>query len=481
MAWGASRTCSIRTTHSNCTVALTFLMCGRRGDSPKNATELLHAESVDDRGELNNSLLNKSLYVQRLGRTKGQLTEIGATACIRELKSMAHAAKVAREERGMNPLFLCIGLLQWSYQSSGTAKTAEAPLILVPVNLSVGRRNHITMTLDSAAQTTTNAALIEWLRREHGVVIQALNEPTMDRAGIDVDGVLAQVETALKKDGLSAQVRAEARLAILDLSAFRMWQDMNLYAEQFLAQPLIHHLVHTPTEQFIDPAPGTDSEEGTETSSVDDSSSADDLEALETPLPADSTQKRAVLWARSGRTFVLQGPPGTGKSQTISNIVSECVLAGMRVLFVAEKGTALSVVQDRLNAIGLEPFTLNLHHEGSSATEVRSQLTAALNASAAPDPAAMDNARRRLRNARFGLGQYPKALHEDNASGLSAYSARDRLLILEDGPAVEVNAELVAHHHALVDSLQSLFEDLQRWTSAAWRSDGSPVASRWWR
>ena len=79
----------------------------------------------------------------------------------------------------------------------------------------------------------------------------------------------------------------------------------------------------------------------------------------------------------------------------------------------------------------------------------------------------MDNARRRLRNARFGLGQYPKALHEDNASGLSAYSARDRLLILEDGPAVEVNAELVAHHHALVDSLQSLFEDLQRWTSAA--------------
>ena len=30
---GASRTCSIRTTHSNCTVALTFLMCGRRGDS----------------------------------------------------------------------------------------------------------------------------------------------------------------------------------------------------------------------------------------------------------------------------------------------------------------------------------------------------------------------------------------------------------------------------------------------------------------
>ncbi|QCW51034.1 hypothetical protein FE634_12595 [Nocardioides dongxiaopingii] len=70
------------------------------------------------------------------------------------------------------------------------------------------------------------------------------------------------------------------------------------------------------------------------------------------------------MWAREGRTIVLQGPPGTGKSQMITSMVAECLLGGMRVLFVAEKGTVLSVVQRRLDAIGLAPFTLNLHHEG---------------------------------------------------------------------------------------------------------------------
>jgi hypothetical protein len=432
-----------------------------------NAALLLESESSEDRAELTDKLLTKNLFVQRIGRTRGQLAAMNYSTCLRELKSMSHTAKVAREERGMNPLFLCLGLLQWSYKSSGVDKVAEAPLILVPVNLTVTRRNSITMSLDATQQTTTNAALIEWLRQEHGIELEALNEPTMDRAGLDVDALLAAVDEAVKVHGLRAQIKAEAKLAILDLSAFRMWQDMNLHAEQFLEQPLVAHLVHTPTEQFVDPALNADSDVGTNITPSSSQPDTGELETLETPLPADATQKQAVLWAREGRTFVLQGPPGTGKSQTISNIVSECVLSGMRVLFVAEKGTALSVVQDRLNTIGLKPFTLNLHHEGSSASEVRAQLTASMNASVSPDPAAIDNARRKLRNARFYLGHYPKTLHERNAAGLSAYSARDRLLILEDGPTVEVATTLVAHRPELIEPLRELFEDLQRWTTAA--------------
>ena len=66
-------------------------------------------------------------------------------------------------------------------------------------------------------------------------------------------------------------------------------------------------------------------------------------------------------------------------------MVAECLLAGLRVLFVAEKGTALAVVQRRLDAIGLGPFTLNLHHEGSNAAEVRAQLKRSLTATVNPD------------------------------------------------------------------------------------------------
>ncbi|WP_416373921.1 AAA domain-containing protein [Mycoplasmopsis cynos] len=33
----------------------------------------------------------------------------------------------------------------------------------------------------------------------------------------------------------------------------------------------------------------------------------------------------------------MQGPPGTGKSQTITNIITELISRGKKILFVAEK------------------------------------------------------------------------------------------------------------------------------------------------
>lgn len=157
--------------------------------------------------------------------------------------------------------------------------------------------------------------------------------------------MLASVRKAVAAKGLPFDVAPEARLALLDLAAFRMWRDLNEHADVFMSNPLVRHLVHSPTEPFADP--------------VHDESSPDlDLEAIEAPVPADAAQLTAVAWAKHRRTFVPQGPPGTGKSQTITNMIAECVRAGMKLLFVAEKQTALSVVQRRLDAIGLSPFTL---------------------------------------------------------------------------------------------------------------------------
>ena len=48
---------------------------------------------------------------------------------------------------------------------------------------------------------------------------------------------------------------------------------------------------------------------------------------LHTVLPCDSSQLEAILAIKSGASLVLDGPPGTGKSQTIANVIAEC-LAG---------------------------------------------------------------------------------------------------------------------------------------------------------
>ena len=63
--------------------------------------------------------------------------------------------------------------------------------------------------------------------------------------------------------------------------------------------------------------------------------------------------------AKSGKSFVLQGPPGTGKSQTITNIIAECLYDGKKVLFVSEKQAALNVVYEKLKKVGLADFVLN--------------------------------------------------------------------------------------------------------------------------
>ncbi|MBV0895966.1 AAA domain-containing protein [Microbacterium sp. NC79] len=146
----------------------------------------------------------------------------------------------------------------------------------------------------------------------------------------------------------------------------------------------------------------------------------------------------------------------------------------MRVLFVAEKGTALAVVQRRLDEIGLNPFTLNLHHEGSNSVEVRAALRRSLSASVRPDAVAMANARRRLRNARFELTEYPRALHARNAAGHSAYSAQDELLVLSGGPSISVPLETIVNHGGELSEIRAMFSDLQRYISGAAARAGHP-------
>ncbi|MCP3858440.1 MAG: hypothetical protein GY704_02210, partial [Phycisphaeraceae bacterium] len=78
-------------------------------------------------------------------------------------------------------------------------------------------------------------------------------------------------------------------------------------------------------------------------------------------LPADSSQLEVVARAANGESIVVEGPPGTGKSQTIANTMAELALAGKSVLFVAEKRSAVDVVLNRLDDIGLSDLALDLH------------------------------------------------------------------------------------------------------------------------
>ena len=107
---------------------------------------------------------------------------------------------------------------------------------------------------------------------------------------------------------------------------------------------------------------------------------------------------------------MVQGPPGTGKSQTITNIIAAAVHDGRRVLFMAEKMAALSVVRNRLERTGLGDVCVELHSRSANkralAQELGRTLSAGGRAPVAPPPPEA------LREARDRLNDIVKMLHD---------------------------------------------------------------------
>ncbi len=66
------------------------------------------------------------------------------------------------------------------------------------------------------------------------------------------------------------------------------------------------------------------------------------------PLPANAEQYAILERINRANGVTAQGPPGTGKSHTIANLISHFVAVGKRVLVVAEKEQALSVLLEKV-------------------------------------------------------------------------------------------------------------------------------------
>jgi len=347
----------------------------------------------------------------------------------RQLSNLKRNAKEIEDLTGSNSLFLTIGMLSWN---DDEGKPWSAPLFLVPVRIEGSRGATHRIVTDEGAEITPNYCLREKLKQAYDLDIAELETPELDDAGIDVRGLIDTVRSRLRESGIrDAVVQERTVLAILNYSSFRLWKDLRDHWESFSqTSPVVKHLIEQPQQQFRDPA-------------INESLLADPL----CPVEADDSQRHAVRWAVSGRSFVLQGPPGTGKSQTITNILAGAMAAGKSVLFVAEKQPALDVVKSRLEAVGLNSFCLDLHSGGDSQAKVRAklkrQLTEAIEADNTVDSRQWDeiNARYRVKGA--ALDQYRDAIHDQNAAGFSVWSARQALSRLGGGPTASIPRDLV--------------------------------------
>ena len=160
-------------------------------------------------------------------------------------------------------------------------------------------------------------------------------------------------------------------------------------------------------------------------------------------ITADPSQEAAVQQSRKSKGLHIEGPPGTGKSQTIVNIIADCVARNETVLVVCQKQAALSVVERRLKAEGLGRrlfFISDITKDRQSVVRaLREQLDERNAGQGAPISVLRKergNLVSRIQTLEAELNKYHNSLHHiDETIGLSYRSILSELIEIESAEA----------------------------------------------
>ena len=349
----------------------------------------------------------------------------------KRLLQLYRTSRSSIEETGANLLHIAIGMLKW-FESESSETPRYAPLILLPVKLirnSTGFGYRYDFEL-SDEPLRPNVTLLEKLRKEFGIETDGLDDLPEDEHGLDVPLILRNFRAAIR-DTSRWEVEESVYLGLFSFNKFLMWRDLQENMDRLRQNRLVQHFVDREQKEFdSDPFPRPED--------LDDQVKPGELYCTR---DADATQLAAIRAAADKRTFVLEGPPGTGKSQTIANIIADSLARGKRVLFVAEKMAALSVVRHRLEEDGLGPFCLELHSAKASKKDVLAQLQSGLNVSKMIKPPEWAQLCEELSLSRDQLNTYVRELHELRATGESLFRVLGRLSLLGEGPRITIPIE----------------------------------------
>lgn len=278
------------------------------------------------------------------------------------LLSIHNDARTYLEEQGVNILYLALGFLHW-YESPTTEQDRRAPLLLIPVKLERANAQERFMLTYTGEDIGDNLSLSEKLKADFNIELPKIENGDE----LDVSGYMAAVASEVENDERWYVDANEMTLGFFSFGKLLMYKDLDIETWPEDARGEGFSILDALLKEGFNEAESDYGEEA----HIDELISPAEVHQVK---DADSTQMLAILDVLSGRNLVLQGPPGTGKSQTITNVIAECIGNGKKVLFVSEKMAALDVVKRRLDEVGLGDAVLELHSHKTNKKQLLTEL-----------------------------------------------------------------------------------------------------------
>ena len=281
----------------------------------------------------------------------------------RKASGLLTGARTSIQETGRNTLYLAFGMLEW-FESESSDVRFISPLLLYPVSIereSVrGQYRYFIKAHEDEVEV--NPCLRERLRRDFGIELPEFQEASSP------DAYFREVVQLI--EGVKRwQVRRFVTLSLFSFGNFALYKDIdpeNWANDGLASHPIVSSLL------------GGGNTETHDTFKIPSDYEVDKPEiSCKVPLiisETDASQFSAIVDVMDGKNLVIEGPPGTGKSQTITNLIAAALAKGKTVLFVAEKMAAVEVVRDRLDAVGLRDFCLEIHSTNKPKVDVYKEI-----------------------------------------------------------------------------------------------------------
>ncbi|MDR2203042.1 MAG: DUF4011 domain-containing protein [Nitrososphaerota archaeon] len=411
-------------------------------------------ESFDD-----SVVVTKSTVVEPKKPRSNQLVSKGLDRVELEstLKSLQKRSLLDYQERGVRVLYMAFGRLNWV--DGDTKENVSSPLLLVPLELAreTVRKPFEIFVPPVEEETVVNPALQVKLKTEFKIDLPLFPED------VEVDTLVNYFDAVAKVVAeLGWTVDSVVNVGLFSFHKLVIYKDFESNEELITQHPIVRAIVGIKDEKLV----------------LDGLPDEKDVDKIQLPestyqaLDADSSQRVSIEYALRGQSFVMQGPPGTGKSQTIANIIAECIAHGKSVLFVSDKMAALDVVYKRLSEVGLAHFCLELHSSKANKQEVVAELKRSLDETLVPCKLPSAHEFETMKAYRDSLNGYVTALHEKRPyMQKSAYDALSIIAGLERVPYVAVGLTDVS---TLTPQKLSELEGLTSELSKVWQVVDEP-------